>query len=105
MYLNVQGTGYHVADEEVQETCAPRSTPLEYEAVPAIEEAEAEDLGPPPPAAAAPAAGLKRGLREVAPRVRVEVEAGEGEDDVEELVLHGDEELAEGVEGHFTFVV
>ena len=99
------GAGSNVADEEVGEAALPGAAALEDGAEPRGEEPEAGDFGPPPPAAAAVLLGLECGLGEVAVRVGVEVEAGEGEDDVEELVLHGDEELAEGVEGHFTFVV
>ena len=99
------GARGNVADEEVCEDVWPRATALEDSAEPCEEEAEGKHLGPPPPAAAASAAGLKGGFEEVAVRERVQVEAREGEDDVEELVLHGEEELARGVEGHLAVVV
>lgn len=94
-----------MTDEQVRENVRPGAAALEDGAEPRKEETEAEDLRPPPPAAAAEALGLEGGLGEVAVAVGVEVEAGEGEDDVEQLVLHGDEDLGEGVEGHLTLVI
>lgn len=104
-YLHVYRARGDVTDEQVHEPFAPRAAAPEDGAEPEEEEAEAEDLGPPPPAPTAGAPGLERGLREVAPRVRVEVEAREREHDVEELVLHRDEEAAERVERHLALVV
>ncbi len=99
------GAGGDVTDEQVNENVRPRAAALEDGAEPGEEEAERDNLGPPPPAAAAGLAGLERGLEEVAVGGGVEVEAGEGENDVEELVLHAEEEFAWGVEGHLALVV
>ena len=99
------GARSDVADEQVGEGVLPRTTALQYGAEPGVEEAERKDLGPPPPAASAVLLGLERGLGEIAVRVGIEVEAGEGEDDVEELVLEGNEKLASGVEGQLALVV
>ena len=104
-HLYVYRAGGDVADEQVDERVLPRPTALEHGAEPGVEEAEPGDLGPPPPAASSVLLGLERGLGEIAVRVGVEVEAGEGEDDVEELVLEGNEELASGVEGQLALVV
>ena len=82
-HLHVHGARSDVADEQVGEDVLPRTTALQDGAEPGVEEAECEDLSPPPPAPTASFLGLKSGLQEVAVRKGVEVEAGEGEDDVE----------------------
>ena len=82
-HLHVYGARSDVADEQVDEGVLPRTTALKDGAEPGVEETERKDLSPPPPAPAASFLGLKSGLEEVAVRKGVEVEAGEGEDDVE----------------------
>ena len=77
------GARSDVADEQVDEGVLPRTTALKDGAEPGVEETEREYLGPPPPTPATSFLGLKSGLKEVAVRKGVEVEAGEREDDVE----------------------
>ena len=95
----------NVADHQVRERAGPGAAAAKESGEPGEEEAKCDELGPPPPATTAIALGLKGGLEEVAVRIGVEVEAGEGQDNVKELVLERDEELAEGVEGHLALVV
>lgn len=79
-----------MADEEVNERFLPCSAAPQDGGEPGEKDPEPGDLRPPPPAATAVLLGLEGGLHEVGERVGVKVEAGEGEHDVEELVLERD---------------
>ena len=101
----MQRTRNDIADQKETENILPRAAASEDRAEPGEEKPEACNLGPPPPAAAPEFLGLEGSLGEVAVRVDVQIEAGEREDDVEELMLHRDEEFASEVEGHLPLVV
>jgi hypothetical protein len=103
--LNVQRTGDDVAYQQVGDDVLPGSASFQHRAVPAVEQGESEDLGPPPPAAAFGTGGLERCFCKIAVRVRVQVESCERHDDVEQLMLDGNEQLAKDVERHDPFVV
>lgn len=109
----MEGASDHVAYQQVTYRC-PEALGLRYFAeddacVPAPEEREGADFGVPAPAPAsyfpAPEDAGACGLEEEDVGVGVEVEAREGHDDVEELVLDGEEDARGGVECHDAFVV
>lgn len=109
----MQGAGDHVAYQQITQG-SPEALGLcdfakDDTRVPAPEEGEGADFGVPAPAPAsyfpAPEDAGARGLEEEDVGVGVEVEAREGHDDVEELVLDGEEDARGGVEGHDAFIV
>lgn len=101
----MQGAGDGVTDEEVRERGLPGAAAVQDSPEPRPEEDDAGDLHAPRPPAASRALGVKGLLVEVGVRVGVEVEAGKGHDEVEDLVLHAEGELGDHVKLHGAFVV
>ena len=101
----MQRARYDVCDKEVHQDVLPRATASEHRDVPRVEQAERNDLRPPPPAPSACARWLEGGLCKIAVRLHVQVETREGHHNVEQLMLYHEEHLGEGIELHDAFVV
>lgn len=95
-----------MADQQIRQrpsngSAASQHTPT----VPPPEECDATDLSRPRPAPATRPPRVKVLAEKERVRVGVEVKAGEGHDDVEEVVLELEEKFGEGVEVEDTVVV